>query len=516
MCVGALVGTRLGEASVLTVAGMSMIALLSRTSTRRTLPALFSFAAALSAWHAGASSTPSPLAELARSIPRCDVTGVVVESQGGLGTLVALERLDCEHADGRGLAGMVIVDDLAVDSGSALRATGWLFPLGDDPFDGARRRAGAGAELDISAYRSEPPTHPVHRSSAFLRASLRDATEALPDLRAGLLRGLAIGDTDLMEGATNERFRRSGLTHLVAVSGSNVAIVVGAVALAASRVGFRVRIALSLVALALYIAVVGPDASVLRAGAMGTTILIAVAYGRTSEPLAALGLAVIVCVGLRPELATSPGLQLSVAATAGIVMGSARLKAWFIGLPGPLGTFLSVTLAAQLAVAPILIATFGELSIIAPVANLVAVPAVAPATILTLLAGLLEPLMPQVVPFLIVPAELCARWILACADLFGGLSFASLSLPSWVAALPLPALVFTGVRAYRVTAMSDYHWRTLDAEGNELSRSEDFDSKEAAEAWMGTEWQSLVELGGHSASLRSDGDELYNMGLHPE
>lgn len=439
----------------------------------------------------------------------------MVESYGGLGTLVAIEDLGCEHADARGISGLAIASDLEVDPGSSLRATGWLLPLRETSFDRARRRTGAVVEFDISTHRAGPPTNPVHRTSSFLRSSLRDSTGNLPDRRAGLLRGLAIGDTALIDARTEDLFRRSGLSHLVAVSGSNVAIVVGAVALATFRLGLRWRIAASLVVLALYIAVVGPDPSVLRAGAMGTLVLVAVATGRTAEPLATLGIAVIVCVGLRPELVAAPGLHLSVAATAGIVIGAGRLQRWFAALPGPLATALSVTLAAQIAVAPILIATFGELSVVAPIANLAAVPAVAPATILTLLAGLLARVTPQIVPILVVPAELCARWILACADHFGGFAFASVALPTWVAALPVPAVLLVARRAYKVTSMSSFHWRTLDAEGNELSRSEDFDSKEAAEAWMGAEWKKLLEQGGHSVSLRSDDDEIYEMSLHP-
>ncbi len=455
------------------------------------------------------------MTELARSVPRCEITGRVLESHGRLGTLVAIEGMDCEHADGRSIRGAAIVDDLSADPGASLQATGWLLPLGDDAFDRARARAGAAAQLDVIHETTGPPTHPVHRTSAFLRSSLRSATSELADSSSGLLRGLAIGDTDLIDSEMSERFRRSGLSHLVAVSGSNVAIVVGAVALAAARFGLRARIALSLAVLALYVAVVGPDPSVLRAAAMGAMMLIAVATGRTTEPLAALGVAVLLCVGLRPELASSPGLHLSVAATAGIVIGTRRLGARFSALPMPIATVLAVTLAAQIAVAPILIATFGELSLVAPLANLAAVPAVAPATILTLVSGIAAPLAPQVVPILMWPADLCARWILFCAGFFGDLNFASVSLPRWLAGLSLPFLLFVGSRAYRLMTMSEFQWSTLDADGNEVSRSEVFASKEAAEAWMGAEWETLVKLGGRSVSLRSNGDEVYNMSLEP-
>lgn len=491
----------------------SASALVALRTSRAALPALFALAVALSGLNA--ARPPSPLTHLATAVPRCDVIGHVLESHGGLGTLVALDRLTCEHADAQGLTGVVVVNELGTDPGSPIRARGWLIPLGSHPFDRARARLGAAAELDIAAHEAGPPTNVIHRTSAFLRASLRDATAGVPERRAGLLRGLAIGDTELINDETEQSFRRSGLSHLVAVSGSNVAIVVGAVALAAGRAGLRLRVGLSFVALALYVAVVGPDPSVLRAAAMGSMVLIALASGRTTEPLAALGVAVIVCVGLRPPLASAPGLHLSVAATAGIVIGSARLKERFTALPRALAAVLSVGLAAQLAVAPILVATFGELSLVAPLANVVAIPAVAPATVLTLLAGLIEPLTPQLVAPLMLVAEACARWILITADLFGDLPFASVALPRWTAVVAVPWLGVVLCRAIRLVTMSDFHWRTLDANGKEIARSEIFDSKAAAEAWMGSEWESLVDQGGESVSLYSDGDELYNMGLGP-
>ncbi|HEV3472385.1 MAG TPA: hypothetical protein VG408_04160, partial [Actinomycetota bacterium] len=198
---------------------MGALGLARAGSSRRWIVGLFCVATSLSALNAERSAGPSPLAGIARSVPRCATAGYVIESHGGLGTLVAIQELRCRYADAQGIEGVAITDDLTTDAGSRIVATGWLLPLADDPFGRARRKTGAAVELDVVSYETRPPTQLVHRTSAFLRSSLRDATSQLDGRRSGLLRGLAIGDTDLIDGATNDRFRRSGLSHLVAVSG---------------------------------------------------------------------------------------------------------------------------------------------------------------------------------------------------------------------------------------------------------------------------------------------------------
>ena len=252
------------------------------------------------------------------------------------------------------------------------------------------------------------------------------------------MHGLTLGDTDSLDPTSLEDFRRAGLSHLLAVSGTNVAIVLGSVAWAARRLPHKLRILTGGVTLILFVLVVGPDPSVLRAAAMGGIGLMALSLNRTTEPLHALGLALIVLVGARPALVGSVGLQLSAAATAGIVLWSGSL-ARALPLPGLLKVPLSVTLAAQAGVAPVLVGTFGELSVIAPVANLLAAPAVAPATVLGIGSGLLGAVHPALGALVARPIGPFASWILWVGERCGAPGWAAVQVPraaAWALAVP--------------------------------------------------------------------------------
>jgi len=255
---------------------------------------------------------------------------------------------------------------------------------------------------------------------------------------------LAVGDTERLDLAILDAFRRAGLSHLLAVSGSNVAIVGGAVALALRPVGLVARVAAGAAALGLYLLVVGPEPSVLRATVMGAIALVALATGTRTDPLAALGVAVLVLIALRPGLVYSVGLHLSVAATAGIVLWGEAIARRAGRLPRVISVPLGVSIGAQLAVAPLLVGTFGELSLVAPVANLLAAPAVPPATVLSLAAALAHGLNPTAGTFLARLAEPWAAWIVWVGEVFGALPWAALALPkeAW---LLLGAVVVGGV-----------------------------------------------------------------------
>lgn len=232
------------------------------------------------------------------------------------------------------------------------------------------------------------------------------------------------------------------------LSGTNVTIVVGAAALAVSRLALRTRVIACAAALGLYVAVVGPEPSVLRAATMGGIALVALAGGRRTEPLHALGVALIVVLALRPGLVFSVGLHLSAAATAGIVLFAGRLARRMSGLPRAVALVLAVTLAAQVAVAPVLIGVFGELSVVAPLANLLAAPAVAPATVLGLGGAVAGSVWPAAGVLLARAAEPFVGWILAVGRTTGGWSGASLEVPRWWA-WPLGAFVVVAALATR-------------------------------------------------------------------
>ncbi|HZK51028.1 MAG TPA: ComEC/Rec2 family competence protein, partial [Actinomycetota bacterium] len=268
-------------------------------------------------------ASPSPLGSLADRIPHCELSGRLIEHAGGLGSLVSADLVNCDgYAAGRE-AGIVVVEPSEFDSGAVVNVTGWLIPLrADDTFDEARRRLGAHAAFHVEEIEQREPPGGLHGLAAGVRAGLDSATAGMDSERAALLSGLTTGDTTGMGWATEDQLRRAGLSHLVAVSGSNVAMVVGATALMVSGLALWIRLMACGLALGLYVLVVGPEPSVLRAAVMGAVGLLALALGRRTEPLHALGLALIVLLALRPGLVHSVGLHLSAAATAGIVLFS--------------------------------------------------------------------------------------------------------------------------------------------------------------------------------------------------
>jgi ComEC/Rec2-related protein len=391
----------------------------------------------------------SPLASFAESIPSCHVSGAVLEQLGGLGTLMVVTRAVCEGFPTVEDAGIVVLDAKGADPGAGVSATGWMLPLGHDEFDTQRARLGAQAQLDVREINLGPVRGPVATVAARIRGGLREATAALEPRSAAIVRGLAIGDVNDLDAHTEESLRRAGLSHLVAVSGSNVAIVLGAVAVACRRLGLRLRISLACGALCTFVAVVGPEPSVLRAALMGAVGLAAIAAGHRAEPLNALGIAVIVLLCFRPAMVFSVGLHLSAAATAGIVLWTAPIRGRLRRVPDLIALPLAATLAAQIAVAPILAFSFGELSLSAPLANLLVFPAVPIGTIAGLLAGVGGALAPTLGPLLGRVAAPPAGWIVFVGDRLGSGGWAAAEVAPWTAigiAVPVVAAAVLSVR----------------------------------------------------------------------
>ena len=257
---------------------------------------------------------------------------------------------------------------------------------------------------------------PVGRVPAAVRRRFREVTATLPGSRAGpLLPSLVLGDETGVPEDTREEFRRAGLSHLSAVSGANVTVVVGTVVLVAGAVGAgrRGRSTAAGVALTLFVAVVGAEPSVVRAAATGVIGLAAVAGRRGSRPLAALSAVVLVVALLAPGVVTGLGFLLSVAATAALVVfarpSSRLLRAR--GWPGPVADAAAVCVVAQLAAAPVLVAADLPISPWALPANLAAAPAVPPVTVLGTAAAALAPLWPTGARILALPCVPAVCWL---------------------------------------------------------------------------------------------------------
>jgi len=298
-----------------------------------------------------------------------------------------------------------------------------------------------------------PPRDPLSRVARAGRSAMARAVDHLPEGQAGLLLGVTIGDTSRLDPAVDQNFRDTGLSHLTAVSGENLAMFLAAVALLLRLVRLRRRGTIAGLAVAAigFIAITRYEPSVLRAGAMAAVGLAGVASGARREALTALGVA---CVGLLcwdPFLIHVPGFQLSALATVGILVVAPKLVAVFG--KGKLAAGAAVTLGAQLAVAPLIALTFHRFSLVALPANLLALPAVAPATVLGFAAATAGMMWPALGGALATLARPSLLWMAGVADRFARVPSASVDVPGGavgvVAILLICAMPFVALRARR-------------------------------------------------------------------
>jgi competence protein ComEC len=293
----------------------------------------------------------------------------------------------------------------------------------------------------------------LQQAAGVLRTGLADSAARTLDPRpAGLLPGLVVGDTQAMDPALTSEFRRAGLSHLTAVSGANVAIAVALVLWPLRRraVDRRVQAAVGLLALVGFVVLARPGASVLRAGAMGAITLLALASGRSRAAVPALSAAVAVLLLLDPTLARDGGFALSVAATAAIVLLSPPWARALRrrGVPRLPAEALAVSAAAGLVTAPLVAAFSGVVSLVSLPANLLAAPAVAPATVLGLAAAVVSPLLPGAADGLSWLAGWPVRWLVAVAERAAAVPDGATGWPAGVrGAVLLAALLALGAVA---------------------------------------------------------------------
>jgi competence protein ComEC len=262
---------------------------------------------------------------------------------------------------------------------------------------------------------------------------------AVPEPEAGLAAGILIGLRERVSREVADDFTITGLTHVVAISGWNIALVAGIVTALLRGAGLarRSRNAVVIVAIVVYTVLAGAEASVVRAAAMGGVVIVARESGRPSSAAAALALATWGLLLAEPAMIDDIGLQLSLAATAGLLVlgGPAealvrrttrdRAPRWFCET-------LGVSLAAQLSTLPLILLHFGRLSLISPLANVLVAPIVPLAMAGAALGVLLGPLMATPLAMLALPAAL-AGWVpLALmtrgAELLARVPFANLEL----------------------------------------------------------------------------------------
>ena len=344
-----------------------------------------------------------------------------------------------------------------VEPGDLVEVDGRVRARPDGPYGDYLARIGAWGMLDgrTLALRDRP----VDAASALesLRRGAGDLlTRVLPEPEAGLAAGILIGLRDRVDRTVAAAFTTAGVSHVVAISGWNIAIVAAAIAAVAGRLGRRRRAVATAVAILAYILFAGASASVLRAGAMAGVVLIARETGRAGRAAAALGWAAALLLLADPRLVGDAGFQLSTLATAGLIAWATpltdRLHRWTGGrLPRWLSESLGVSLAAQAATLPVVLISFDRLALIAPAVNLFVVPLVAPAMaagIVALLGGAAVAMgAPSAIgAILAAPGWVALRLIIGIVDVAAGLPLASVTLEPPVGPIVgLLSMVATGV-----------------------------------------------------------------------
>lgn len=347
-------------------------------------------------------------------------------------------RLGHRHVEAwaRGRAGAVVSQ---MSAGERIQVHGRVSAV---PQAARLRLATAHIAGRLSVDTAVPVSHgPVlDRMANGTRRLLLRGAESWPAGERALFAGVVLGDSRGEAPAMADDFDAAGLTHLLAVSGENVAFALALAGPLLRRFGLRGRLVLGLAVLGGFGVLVRWQPSVLRAEAMAALALVAATVGRPASAVRLLTLAVSCLLLVDPLLVHSTGFRLSVGATLGIAVLSVPLAR---RLPGPsaLAGALATTLSAQVGVAPVLVDAFGGVPVASVPANLLAVPAAGPVMVWGLGAGLPAGLLGgRAAAFIHLPTRLLVIWIAGVARLGGRLPLGQVGLASVVVAAALGAL----------------------------------------------------------------------------
>ncbi|WP_067200260.1 ComEC/Rec2 family competence protein [Microbacterium sp. XT11] len=334
------------------------------------------------------------------------------------------------------------------DLGAVIRVTG----------EAAVTDPGEQAALVVFATTSDSvrPAEGVFAIAAHAKSDLVARSLRLPEPGAGLLPGLAVGDTRAVSSELDDDMRASGLSHLTAVSGANCAIVVGAAfgVTAWCGGGRRMRIVMAALALGGFVILVTPEPSVVRAAVMASAAMGSILLGRPSAGAGLLALSAAGILVFDPWMATSAGFALSVVASGALILLArplARgLERW---MPRTLALALGVPLSAQLACGPVIALFAEQQSLIGVAANMIADPAAPLATVIGLLACLAGP-APPIADVLTAAAWLPAAWIATTAYVAADVPWGQIAVVSGLSSALVVALVSAAVAVVLLPGMS--------------------------------------------------------------
>lgn len=245
-----------------------------------------------------------------------------------------------------------------------------------------------------------------------------------------LVIGVVLGDDTGLEAATTKNMRASNLTHLTAVSGEHVALVLAATLTLCGPLPVRLKTLIGLFTLVGLVLLVQPSGSVLRAAAMGSVQLVGLSAGRQASALPAWAAGAIVLLLIDPWQACDWGFALSIAATGGLIMLAPGIERQLGRLmPTFFAQLAAIPLAAQLACGPLLIALNPHISMWGVVANMLAAPVVAVVTYTGLAATTLATALPPLAQLLVLPALWGCAWLECIAHFFAHLPGAQVNWP---------------------------------------------------------------------------------------
>jgi competence protein ComEC len=302
-----------------------------------------------------------------------------------------------------------------------------------------RQQVHISTQLAVTFVGDRSPGSPLARSANRVRAALDRGAAVMPPTERSFFLGFVIGDDRAQPRSLVDTMRDTGLSHLSAVSGENVAFVLVGARPLLQRLTLRWRWAATCGLVCWFAVLTRFEPSVLRACAMAVLAVTSWYLARPASPLRLLALATTAMVLADPFLVHAPGWWLSVGATAGIVLWSRPIAD---ALPGPraFGEAVGVTAAAQLGVAPVQLALFGSLPVVSIAANLFAVPVAGLVMVIGLPAGVIAGYLPAgAARVLHVPSLLGVRWVLLVARIaervpaghLGPIPLAVLVIVSW-------------------------------------------------------------------------------------
>jgi competence protein ComEC len=364
----------------------------------------------------------SPLHAAIEQRASVEVQGTLVDDPSGprfvVQVLARLSRVDGAPAGNRTVllvgGGDVTTRLRVLEAGDRVTVTGTLGPL--TGFDARYRWRHAVARVQVSELVGfDAPGSPLHRIANRSRATVLRGAEGLPATERALLAGFLLGDTRALPDDLVDDFRDAGLSHLLAVSGANVAFVLALATPLLSRLRLGNRFLGGVAILLVFGTMTRWEPSVLRAAVMAGIAMAATFLGRPVPASRILTLAATGLLVADPFLLHSVGFLLSCGAAAGILWLGPAFTA---RIPGPavVGDALGITAAAQVGVLPVLLPVFGTVPLIALPANLLAVPIVGPLTIWGLVAGVVGGVLgPGIAHALQLPTIAMLRWVEAVA-----------------------------------------------------------------------------------------------------